>query len=70
LTLKPAASTPTFGRSGFLMHGDSKESPSSASHGCVILPSSVREQVWNSRDRDLEVVAGIPTECAEADKTK
>ena len=27
LTLKPAADTPTFGRSGFLMHGDSKESP-------------------------------------------
>lgn len=62
LTLKPAADTPTFGRSGFLMHGDSKESPGSASHGCVILPRSVREQVWKSGDHDLEVVAEIPTQ--------
>jgi hypothetical protein len=60
LTLKPSADTPTFGRDGFLPHGDSKESPGCASHGCVIMPRSVREQVWESGDRDLEVVAEIP----------
>ena len=61
LKLHPAPSTETHGRSGFLMHGDSKEHPGSASHGCVILPRTVREEVWQSGDRDLEVVAEIPT---------
>lgn len=61
LTLKLSANTPTFGRDGFLLHGDSKESPGRASHGCVIMPRPVREQVWQSGDRDLEVVAQIPS---------
>ena len=60
LKLNPADGTETFGRSGFLMHGDSKEHPGCASHGCVILPRAVREQVWNSGDRKLEVIAEIP----------
>jgi hypothetical protein len=60
LKLNPAPSTETHGRSGFLMHGDSKEHPGSASHGCVILPRAVREEVWQSGDRELEVVAEIP----------
>jgi hypothetical protein len=59
LHLNPAAGTETFGRSGFLIHGDSKEHPGSASQGCVILPRPVREQVWTSGDRDLKVVAEI-----------
>lgn len=61
LRLSPASETETFGRSGFLMHGDSKEHPGCASHGCVILPRTVREQIWNSGDRDLEVVNEIPS---------
>lgn len=60
LRLNPAAGTETFGRSGFLIHGDSKEHPGGASEGCVILPRPVREQVWTSGDRDLKVVAEIP----------
>ena len=60
LRLQPNADTDTFGRSGFLMHGDSKESPGCASHGCVIMPRPVREQVWTGGDRDLEVVSDIP----------
>jgi len=65
LQLKPAPDTPTFGRSGFLMHGDSKESPGNASQGCVILPRSAREQVWKSGDRDLKVVAEIPDQAPQ-----
>ena len=61
LKLQPNAETDTFGRTGFLMHGDSKESPGCASHGCVIMPRAVREQVWTSGDRDFEVVAHFPT---------
>lgn len=56
LTLRPAMETNTFGRDGFLMHGDSRESPGCASHGCVIMPRPVREQVWKSGDTALEVV--------------
>jgi hypothetical protein len=62
LRLDPVASTETHGRSGFLMHGDSKEHPGSASHGCIVLPRAVREEVWTSGDRELEVVAEIPEE--------
>jgi hypothetical protein len=61
LKLNPAPSTETHGRSGFLMHGDSKAHPGSASHGCVILPRTAREEVWQSGDRDLEVVAESPS---------
>lgn len=57
LKLTPSDETETFGRSGFLMHGDSKERPGTASQGCIIMPKQVREQVWNSGDHDLKVVA-------------
>jgi hypothetical protein len=59
LRLEPAAETDTRGRSGFLIHGDSKAQPGTASHGCIILPRAVREQVWQSGDRALEVLAGV-----------
>lgn len=59
LHLEPGQTTETFGRSGFLIHGDSKEHPGSASLGCIILPRGVREEVWNSRDRDLKVMSEI-----------
>lgn len=60
LRLTPMPETETFGRTGFLIHGDSKTAPGSASQGCVILPHFVREKVWESGDRDLEVVAELP----------
>jgi len=62
LRLHPAPGTIVFGRSGFLMHGDSIESPGCASHGCVIMPRVTREEVWNSGDRDMEVVAEFQIE--------
>jgi hypothetical protein len=62
LTLAPAPSTNTFGRSGFLMHGDSVDAPGTASKGCIIMPRTAREQVWNSGDTDLEVVPEFVTQ--------
>ena len=62
LRLEPSDATETFGRSGFLMHGDSKTAPGTASHGCVIMPKFVREEVWQSGDRTLEVVDEVATE--------
>ena len=62
LRWQPTPGTDTFGRSGFLVHGDSIESPGCASKGCVILPRAIREKVWNSGDRDLEVLAEFQIE--------
>jgi len=48
--------TETFGRSGFLIHGDSLRRPGTASHGCIILPRAVRIEIANSGLTELEVV--------------
>lgn len=56
LHLYPNQGTETFGRDGFLIHGDSVSKPGTASEGCVILARNVRERIWNSGDRDFEVV--------------
>jgi hypothetical protein len=70
LRLQPNGETETHGRSGFLMHGDSKTHPGTASHGCIIVPRAVREQVWRSGDRDLEVVAEMPSNKAAQNESK
>ncbi|KKC24944.1 tlde1 domain-containing protein [Sphingomonas sp. SRS2] len=44
------------GRSAFRIHGDSIANPGTASHGCIILPRAIRDLIWSSGDRDLEVV--------------
>lgn len=56
LRLAPHADNEMCGRSGFLIHGDSKSKPGTASQGCIILPRAVREKIWQSGDRELEVV--------------
>jgi hypothetical protein len=48
---------PTFGRSGFLIHGDSMTHPGDASEGCIIVGGRTnRELIWGTKDRELEVV--------------
>lgn len=59
LALTPEPGTDTFGRSGFLVHGDSREHPGEASHGCIILPRFARERMWESGDHQLQVVSGV-----------
>jgi len=56
LELTPLQGTPTFGRSAFRIHGDSLRAPGTASHGCIILPRTIRDLIWASGDRDLVVV--------------
>lgn len=58
LPLTPAPGTQTFGRSAFRVHGDNRHLDKSASHGCLIFPLAIREQVHESCDTDLEVVSG------------
>src|SRR5437763_1203410 len=55
--LVPADGTETHGRSGFMIHGDNSHGDRSASHGCIILPRLIREQILASSDRTLEVTA-------------
>lgn len=55
MRLLPERQTRTWGRSGFLIHGDSIQHPGSASHGCIILPRPVRIEIANSGDDNLIV---------------
>jgi Protein of unknown function (DUF2778) len=48
--------TETFGRTGFFCHGDSLSHPGQASHGCIVMPRSIREQIISSGDAALTVV--------------
>jgi type VI secretion system (T6SS) effector TldE1-like protein len=57
MPLNPDPSNLMWGRSGFMMHGDSVTAPGTASEGCVIMSRDVRESVWNSMDHTLVVVA-------------
>lgn len=40
--LIPDKDTETFGRSGFMVHGDSIAAPGTASHGCIVAGYAVR----------------------------
>lgn len=69
LRLEPLPGTQTFGRAGFLMHGDAIAAAQrgQASLGCIVMPRSVREGVWTSGDFDLTVVcedSDLPLVCA------
>ncbi len=57
LPLTPDPTNAMFGRSGFLIHGDSIESPGFASRGCMIFSRLIRETVAASGDFALTVIA-------------
>jgi len=58
LRLVPASGTETFGRTGFLIHGDSRLHAGEhvASHGCIVIGRVTRDSIWFSLDHDLEVI--------------
>ena len=56
MRLDPAKGTETYGRSGFLIHGDNSQRNNSASNGCIILDRSIRNQIGGSGDNNLTVV--------------
>jgi type VI secretion system (T6SS) effector TldE1-like protein len=61
LPLLPDVDNNMYGRSAFLIHGDSIERPGMASEGCIILPRGARESIWESGDHRLQVVKELPT---------
>jgi len=56
LPLTPDPGNTMFGRSAFLIHGDSIQHPGRASNGCIVLQHPVREQIAESGDSGLTVV--------------
>ena len=56
MRLTPVNSTYTYGRNGFMIHGDSRAHPGHASNGCVIEGRLTRDKIWNSGDHILKVV--------------
>jgi hypothetical protein len=58
IPLIPDQGNEMYGRSGFLMHGDSVHKPGTASLGCIIQSRDVREKFAASKDR-LQVVREI-----------
>lgn len=67
IPLTPGPDTNTFGRSGFLMHGDNKEHLGEhvASEGCMIMPPNIRHLAAKHPDRVLEVVPGVVEQSSE-----
>ena len=59
LPLTPDPGNEMFGRSAFLMHGDSVVEPGTASRGCIIMARAVRKQVADSGDKLLQVISGV-----------
>jgi hypothetical protein len=56
ILLQPQPMTQTFGRGRFRVHGDSREHPGCASHGCIVLDPFTRGRLTETTDRTLEVL--------------
>jgi hypothetical protein len=57
MRLTPDPTNEMFGRSAFLIHGDSIKAPGTASEGCIIQSNPVRTLVSKSSNRRLQVIA-------------
>jgi hypothetical protein len=55
MRLTPQPGTATFGRTGFMIHGDSSQHPGNASNGCIITGAHNRQRIWASGDHALVV---------------
>jgi len=53
--LTPEMDTETYGRSGFMIHGDNSEHNHTASEGCIVLARPLREAIATSGDKRLMV---------------
>ena len=56
MDLTPKEGTETYGRGSFECHGESRENPGRASHGCIIMPPYARGRIDASPDRELLVI--------------
>jgi hypothetical protein len=56
LPLTPDPGNVMYGRSGFLVHGDSVVHEGFASEGCIVLDRAAREKIWKSGDHVITVI--------------
>jgi hypothetical protein len=56
LPLTPVRTNNMHGRSGFAIHGESAAHPGEASLGCIIQDYRVRQTIYDSEDKVLEVI--------------
>lgn len=54
--LIPLSETETFGRCGFMVHGDNRKANESASEGCIVAPRFIRDAMKLSPVKLLEVL--------------
>jgi len=54
--LSPDDDNDMFGRTGFMIHGDSLSHPGMASEGCIVLGPLIRQRIAVSVDRRLQVI--------------
>ena len=55
MALTPQRMTETYGRSGFLIHGDNPQMNHSASEGCIVAAHDIRQAIAASDDTTLVV---------------
>jgi hypothetical protein len=55
LPLTPVPGTQTFGRSGFLIHGDNSLGNHTASKGCIVMGPVIRHAIASSGDFEIQV---------------
>ncbi|GAA0508706.1 hypothetical protein GCM10009414_18060 [Tatumella terrea] len=56
LPLIPDAANQMCGRSAFMIHGDSRRDPGTASQGCIVMDPQHRRAIWLSNDHELIVL--------------
>lgn len=57
--LVPFVANDMQGRSGFFIHGDNSYGNNTASHGCIILPRRIREEIATIRATQKELVLEV-----------
>jgi hypothetical protein len=57
LRLVPEPGTEMYGRSSFAIHGDRVGNKRDASHGCIVVGKAQRQEVWESADHRIRVIA-------------
>ena len=59
LPLTPHSLNTMFGRNAFQIHGDNRRFNRSASEGCIILPLSVRQEIWTTAQRNNDFILEV-----------
>ncbi|MFH7813089.1 MULTISPECIES: tlde1 domain-containing protein [Acetobacter] len=56
MRLTPINGTNVYGRTGFMIHGESAGHSGEASNGCIIVKPDSWQRMWSSNDHIIRVV--------------